>query len=177
MDEYYDSQSVPFWEERYLDQAPPEQQTWYDWQAPLDTEGFRYYETTPIQQTTSPTSSLSIPWREQPTARVGTEVIQPYTTKKTWLDRIGDVFAEVGPSLLNIYSSSRYGKTSAPSYTVLQPTKTAGSAEVSRLVAQGGVTGTQAPSLGPFRAGPDGISSTVLLIGGGIVLLLLLKRK
>ena len=38
--------SVPFWEEPYLDQTPNTQQ-WYDWQAPLDTEGFTFADTEP----------------------------------------------------------------------------------------------------------------------------------
>lgn len=50
--------SVPFWQEPYLDQVPTVQQ-WYDWQAPLDTEGFIFPETVtvPLQQP----ASLTLP--------------------------------------------------------------------------------------------------------------------
>ena len=43
---FFVPESVPFYQEPYLDQIPNTQQ-WFDWEAPLNTEGFTFADTSP----------------------------------------------------------------------------------------------------------------------------------
>ncbi len=49
-----------------------------------------------------PQTDLNIPWREQPTARTGYELIEPYTTEETWFDRLFEVVKEFGPQVVDV---------------------------------------------------------------------------
>jgi len=64
--------------------------------------------------TYEPGPSLNIPWREQPTTPTSYEVITPYTTQKSWLDTLGEVFKVVGPTAMNIIETIYKPEPTAP---------------------------------------------------------------
>lgn len=121
------------------------QEEWFDWSVPYSSQEPASYETSQ--------PSLNIPWREQPEARVGTEVIQPYytTSEKSWLDTLGDVIAKVGPSLVNIFGSSpsQSPQPASPPPASPPPTATPGITVITPPATQSPVTqspATQSPA-------------------------------
>lgn len=171
--------SVPFWEEPFADTEP----TWFDWQAPLDIEGLRFPEMTPVQQPPSPTIPSteptmtaqtiglpSIPYYQDTTAEQWVTTTKPPgygpleliadvgkfagDVVKTGLDAVWDLGKHILDNLEIGYSTKGVGVTS-PVYQSQYPTAAdrTGSQEYVRLVAQGGVTGTTEPTMSPAWAG------------------------
>lgn len=186
---------------------PDSSPTFFDWEAPLqfDEPSGRYYipETPGLGEkfggyseqpvVYEPGVSHEIPAKQPgsgPLEFIGEVGKFVGDALKTGLDVVWDIGAEILDKMQISISETGF-KAATPYYTFNYPTDTLIAkesektyAEVTKLVAQGDVTGTT-PSPGPPGAGLleslneslSGVSPIVLLVGGGIVLLFLYSKR